>query len=431
MRSHARRLIVWLLRVLAGRVLAKYRPKIVAVTGSVGKTTTTGLVATMLANEFRLRAQPGYNSEIGVPLAILFGDLAERGIPQGVGGWLKTLGDGFRETLGRRDYPEVLVLEMAADRPGDIKYLTSLAPPDIAVVTNVRNVHLERYEGIEQIAEEKSWLVRNLKPNGVAILNFDDTKVRLMQTYASGRSVYYGLTDESNIWADDITHGREGMTATLHIRDRERDPAKSWELRTPLLGRHQLYAVLAGVAAARALGVPPERALAAAASFSAPPGRLRLLEGQDGLLLLDDSYNASPQAMLSSLEVLRGFPGPQRAVLGSMKELGQATAQGHRMVGEAVADWLDELVTVGEEAELIAEAARERGMAAGKIHSVADAPAAIPLVNADGRGGSVLVKGSQAVYLERVVEALLRDPRQVSQLVKRPVKPAPASPKSV
>jgi UDP-N-acetylmuramoyl-tripeptide--D-alanyl-D-alanine ligase len=239
-----------------------------------------------------------------------------------------------------------------------------------------------------------------------------------MQASAPGRVLYYGLTDESNLWATDLKTTPGGLAATVHYRSTEDGPEETWPLKTLLLGRHQLSGILAALGAALVNGVSAEEALAAVASIGPPPGRGRVLAGKHDLTLIDDSYNASPQAVMASLEVLQQFPGPRIAVLGDMRELGRAREAGHRSVGEFAAGWLDELITVGDDAALIGQAAAAAGMKPEAIHQ-ATAKEAAELIEAKHRGGTVLVKGSQAVYLERTVAALLADPRDAARLVKR------------
>jgi UDP-N-acetylmuramoyl-tripeptide--D-alanyl-D-alanine ligase len=421
MKRLLRRLIVWKLKVLARLTLRRYHPRIVAVTGSVGKTTTKDLTAAMLEVRFKLRAsQGGYNTEFGVPLTIL----GER-TPRHFFGWFGVAVRALWRVVRRHDYPELLVLEMSADKPGDLAYLSRLARPDVAVVTNVQPVHIENYESIEEIATEKSQPVRALPEDGLAILNFDDTRVRMMRTLTEAPTSFYGLTDESNVWADRIAQGPDGLTATIHVRPQEDAAPESYELSTKLLGRHQLSGVLAAFAVAYATGVDPKRALARITNFAGPPGRLQPLPGRGSLTILDDSYNSSPQAALASLEVLREFPGPHRAVLGEMRELGDSGPDLHRMVGEQLG-WLDELVTVGPQAEVMAEAAEAAG--ATRVTHVMKTPEAIPLT-ADWQDGTALIKGSQnTLYLERVSESLLKDPADAARLNQRLKDPAYAKP---
>lgn len=416
MRAALRRFAVWNLGLAARATLRKYQPKIVAVTGSVGKTTTKDLIAASVASHYRSRAATdSYNSEFGVPLTVI-GESAAGS----AGGWLKILGRAWQRVLSHQDYPELLVLEMAADHPGDIGYLSRLAPPDVAVVTNVRNVHLMNYESQEAIAEEKSGLVKNLKPNGVAILNFDDTPVRMMRALAPAGVIYYGMTDESNVWISDVATTTHGVTGTLNVAEIDGTTPQKWLVKTQLLGKHQLYAVTAAVATGLALGISVPDTLAAVADFTPSAGRGRLLRGRSGLLIIDDSYNASPQAMIDSLAALKTLPGPRYAVLGDMAELGEATVESHRRIGEYVADWLDNLIVMGEDAGLIADAAIEGGMRIERVVRASNVREAAAAVDPDKKGGTVLVKASQAnMYLERVVERLLEDPRDKSLLVQR------------
>lgn len=421
MKSLLRRLIVWKLKVLARLTLRRYRPRIVAVTGSVGKTTTKDLVAAMLSTQFRLRASAGgYNSEFGVPLTII----GER-TPRHAIGWIGVAARGFWKAIRTHEYPQLLVLEMSADKPSDLAYLSRLAKPSIAVITNVQPVHIENYSSIEEIATEKSQPVRALPDDGLAVLNFDDTRVRMMKTLTDAPTSFYGLTDESNVWADHIKQGPAGLTATIHVRPQEDDEPESYQLATKLLGRHQLSGVLAAFAVAYATGVDPRKALGAVREFTGPPGRLQLLDGRGSMTLLDDSYNSSPQAALASLEVLKEFPGPHRAVLGEMRELGEQGPDLHTMVGQSL-DWLDELVTVGPQARVLAEAAEAAGTQ--KVTAVEKTPEAIPLTEG-WKDGTVLIKGSQnTLYLERVSESLLRDPKDAARLNQRLRDPAYSKP---
>ena len=409
MRRFLRKSAVRVLGSLARLVRWRAKPRIIAVTGSVGKTTTKELIARMLEHDFRLRAsRGGYNSEFGVPLTIL-----DRSMPTGLVEWLSLVWRGLGAVIRPGQYPELLVLEMAADRPGDLAYLSTLAPPDVAVITAVQPVHLENYDSIEDIAHEKSQPVRALKPDGLAVLNFDDTRVRMMRAVTKASVSFYGLDDESNVWADSIKQTPAGMTAVIHVREEEASDPTDYQLTTPLLGKHQLSGILAAFAVAYALGVAPERALAAMEAFTPPPGRLTPLPGRGRSLILDDSYNSSPQAALASLEVLKEFPKPHRAVLGEMRELGESSEELHRMVGQSLG-WLDELITVGPQAAPLAAAAQSAG--AKRVHQVDVTPAAIPLTG-QWRSGTILVKGSQnTLYLERVVESLLRDPADRDRL---------------
>ncbi|HEY8108980.1 MAG TPA: Mur ligase family protein [Patescibacteria group bacterium] len=408
MKSLIRRILVFWLTLLARGVLARYRPRVVAVTGSVGKTSTKEVTAAMLATRYRVRQTEGnYNTEVGVPLTIL-------GMPlPRPWGWPWLLLRSLRLLAGTAEYPEVLVLELAADKPGDMKHLATLVRPDVAMVTNVRNVHREFYDSIDQIADEKGWLVRCLRKDGTAVLNADDPRVRAMRSLTTAKVRLYGEASEAHVRLLGAEHERGGYRTTIALGEREE------ALRTGVHGKPQLSAIIAGLATADVLEVPPVDSLKAAAKWIPSPGRLRVFEGKDGRTVIDDTYNASPEAVIASLEALQAFPRPRRAVLGDMKELGSESAAGHRAVGKAAAKLVDELVAVGDEAAIIAAAAKEARLAAGSIHLASNALEAAKIVDQLGKGGSLLVKGSQSMYLEQVVAAELKHPRDRARLLQR------------
>jgi UDP-N-acetylmuramoyl-tripeptide--D-alanyl-D-alanine ligase len=403
-----RRLYILLLVGLARLVLRRYRPKIVVVTGSVGKTTTKELVAAVVARGFSSwSTRGGSNNEVGVPATILGAASTRRG------GWvrrrLSALVSGARLLAGRGAYPQALVLEMAAGRPGELERMTRAVRPDVAVVTCVREVHLEFFGSLESIAAEKAWVVRRLRPGGVTVVPADDEEASRLAKLAPGPVVLHSLDGAADLWLEDVRTGPEGCAGTLCIRQAD-GTARRYPFATKLLGRHQLRGVLAAVGVGLALGIAPEEALEAVAGIEAPPARLRKLAGRRGLTVLDDSHNASPQAVVDALQVLSEFPGPRWAVLGDMRELGPATDDAHRWVGRSIPGRADRLLTVGPAAALVAESAVEHGLAPARIWHCDDAEAARSKLAADTfDAATVLVKGSRAVGLELVVEWLVGD----------------------
>ena len=399
----ARRLLAWLLAVVAAAVLRRYRPLVVVVTGSVGKTTTKDLVAAALASRFRLRATRGSaNSEIGAPISVI-GSSRDRS-PRGRA---LALLDGLRLLIRRRPFPELLVLELAAGRRGELDRLTRWIRPHVAVVTNVRPVHRQYYSNFEEIVREKSWPIRRLHSSGVGVLNVADPGARRLLALAPGRVLTYGSAGEADLWLDDVQADVDGMSAVVCIRRPEGGEVDRFRLSSALLGEHQLTGVLAAVGVGIALGVPPQQALDAVSGYAPADGRLRALRRADGLIVLDDSHNASPQAVLDALDVLARFPQPRWAVLGDMMTLGPEAEAGHRAVGEAVATRADVLVAVGEHADWIAETALSRGMQPSNVLRAPDAETAAQMVAPRTHGGTVLVKGSLAMQLGTVVAALV------------------------
>lgn len=373
----------------AAHVVREWAPRVVAITGSVGKTTTKEAVAHLLEGDHRVFRNPAnYSGRFGLPIAI---------------GGLEPAHD-------------VAVLEMAADQFGEIRLLASIAPPEVAVVTRVAPAHLEAFVDVEGVAREKGDLVEALPSDGLALLNACDQRVAAMARRSAAPVVTFGADCDADYAARDVEVSRAGTRFSLAARGQVR------EARIPWLGAHFVSASLAAVAVADRLGVPIETAIERLASLPPVPGRLNPLPGRHGSLILDDSYNASPEAVEAGLDVLGDIDAERRvAVLGVMAELGDAAEESHRRVGRHAAERVDHLVTSGREAEWIAEGARSAGMPHQRIsvtYTVDDAVAAVePLL---GDGTVVLAKGSAVARLERVVERLMAHPqRAAEQLVRQ------------
>ncbi len=369
-------------RIAHGRRAARPDLRVAAVTGSVGKTTTKEIVAAVLARRYRvLKSAGNLNNEIGLPLTLLSLE-AEH---------------------------QCAVLEMGMYDLGEIAALCRIAEPQIGVVTNVGPTHLERLGTIERIAQAKAELAQSLPDDGVAVLNGDDARVRAMQRQTRARVVTYGLFDDNTVYADDIVaEGLDGahFTARVNLSAGFAVEAVSPPLRLRMLGQHAIWAALPAIAVGLVEGLSWDEI--ARGLWEAGQGlRLMPKRGLGGVVLLDDCYNASPASNAAALDVLAQLPGRHVAVLGDMYELGAMEAEGHRQVGRACAKAADVLVTVGERARLIAEGAREGGLAAGVIHSVADNASAIALLRElCAPGDAVLIKGSRGMAMEAIVNAL-------------------------
>jgi len=351
--------------------------RVVGITGSVGKTTTTQLIAAVLSQRHSTRSSPeNYNNEIGLPLSVL---QLEAGV-------------------------EWLVQEMAMYSPGEIKRLTEIAHPEVGVVTNVGPTHLERLGTIERIASAKAELLLSLPPYGLAVLNGDDARVRAMAPLtAAGRTVFYGMHAGNDLWADELqVLGLEGLSLRLHWRD------ESVMARLPLLGRHNAYAALAATAVGLFAGLSWPDITAGLADRQAQV-RLQALPGLRGSIILDDSYNASPASTAAALDLLAEMRGRKVAVLGGMLELGSFSEEGHRLVGKRAAEVASLLVAVGKLGRWIAAAALANGMPQSAVIAVADNDEAVRVLAAEGvleEGDFVLIKGSRGVALDQVVSRL-------------------------
>ena len=345
-------------------------PRTVAITGSVGKTSTRAAVVAVLSESFDVVASEGnLNTPLGLSLTLLNREIT-------------------------RD--SVLVLEMGARLPGDLAALCVLFPPTVSVVTTVKAVHTETLDSIDGVAHEKAQLVRSLRPDGTAVLNGDDPRTRAMAALHAGRSLLYGTSD--------------GCEVTPELLP----PA------LPIFGAHAATNALAATAVGRALGMDTRAIHRGLSAIRPEKGRLARLPGRDGLALLDDSYNASPDATVAALDALSALPAARRiAFLGDMLELGAAEAEGHaRVLAHALA-LTDHVHAVGPRfaaaAATLPDAVRER-------LTLHDASAALAEAIREGRvyvpaaGDAALVKGSQGLRMERVAEALLHpdvDPASV------------------
>lgn len=354
----------------------KLNVRVIGITGSVGKSTTKELVADVLEERFRtLKSQGNLNNEIGLPLTMLSLD----------------------ETHERA------VLEMGFYVPGEIALLCELAQPHVGVVTNIGTVHASRAGSQEEIARGKAEMVQALPPDplGTAVLNYDDPWVRDMAAQTRARVFFYGLNPAADLWADHVEGlGLDGIRFQLHYG------REVLHLRVPLIGRHSVHAALRAAAVGLIEGLTWQEIVS---GLRSPHVQLRLatVRTPSGALILDDTYNASPESTLAALNLLGEIEGRRIAVLGDMLELGQYERQGHEMVGVLAAEIVDELVTVGDLAHIIAAAAREAGLKAEAIVELDDVPAVIEYIK-DRLSGSdvVLVKGSHGMRMDRIVTAL-------------------------
>mgnify|MGYP001579878337 CR=1 FL=1 len=424
-----KRLVLRLIRSLAVRTIRAYKPRVVAVTGSVGKTSTRHAITTAIGSARRVRSTEGnYNNEFGVPLTIL----GERSPGASLFGSLGVLWRGWWVAMGfEKDYPEVLVMEYGADKPGDILYLTHMARPDVALVTTVGVAHAEFIGTIEDIQEEKGTLVRAVTEGGTVILNADDERVRGMRHMSKAPVVTYGLASADvvprsvvveTMHDGDVGVGEVVARVTFEL---EMDGDVAAVTLTNVLGDAHLRAVVAGAVAAAQLGIPLSTIATNLSNYTPMPGRLKLIPGIKHSLLIDDSYNASPESVHTALEVLSSIAltgeAKRIAVLGDMRELGRYSERGHVDVGTHVANLpIDLLVTVGEQARDIARGALAAGMDQSAVFTYGNAADAGTFVQKRlGKGDIVLVKGSQAARTEKVVKELMAEPLRAPELLVR------------
>ncbi|RLT52741.1 MAG: UDP-N-acetylmuramoyl-tripeptide--D-alanyl-D-alanine ligase [Chloroflexi bacterium] len=367
------------LQTIAAYWRGKCAVRVVGITGSVGKSSTKEATATVLAQRFRTLKNTGnQNNEIGLPLTLLQLSSAH----------------------------ERAVLEMGFYVAGEITQLCNLAQPQVGVITNVYAVHAERAGSLADIARGKRELLDALPaaPDGVAVLNADEPLVMEMAAHTRARIVTYGMGEAAQLRASALeSYGLDGIGFQLE------HAGQHLPVRVPLIGRHSVYTALRAIAVGVAEGMPATAAAAALAQPQARDGlRLKPVPGLHGSLILDDSYNASPESAVAALDLLAELDAVRHiAVLGDMRELGAYERAGHDLVGRHAGARVQLLVTVGQRARWIAAAARAGGLAAGATHEFETVEAATEFLRMQLRTGDVaLVKGSLAMHLDGMVRQL-------------------------
>lgn len=424
MKNIVKKIIISILWTEAHQVIKKYDPKIIAVTGSVGKTSTKDAIFAVLSASRHIRkSEKSFNSEIGVPLTIL-------GCDNGWNNpfaWLSNILHGLMLIVFKREYPDWLVLEVGADRPGDIKLLTSWLKPDISVVTRFGKtpVHVEYFKNRDDLIQEKSYLVRALRRDGTAVLNYDDEDVRALGDYTESTKVFYGfdggIIKASHYHVLTEKNGKGNFPTGIGFNVDYAGTPIEIEL-FGSLGKHHAYPALAALAVSYVQGAAPEEARTALRNHVPPPGRMHLVDGIKGSLIIDDTYNASPVATVEALNTLQTLEKAVRkiAILGDMMELGAHSSEAHKEIGVVVAKSCDILVAVGVRSRRIAESAMDSGMSEKNVYQFDSAQEAGAFIqNMIIEGDVVLVKGSQSMRMEQAVKEIMTEPEQAGELLVR------------
>ena len=425
MKKYLKKIIVTLLTWEARLVLLKYKPKVIGITASVGKTTTKEAVGHVLATHVpTYRSIGSYNSEFGVPLTIL---QCESGWNNPLS-WLRVLLEGLGLILFPNEYPEWLVLEMGVDHPGDMQQLVSWIKLDIAVLGRVGDtpVHVEYFDSPEQVAREKAHILDGLRPQGTFLRQADDPVISQVSARDGVRTVTYGYHKQANVRATyeriQYSSGKgqkypEGISFKLDYANTTTPIA----LRG-VFGASATYAALVAFAVGQTVGMTNEDIVAALETFKGMPGRLRIIEGKNNSVIIDDTYNSSPAALALALGHLSQIKYAKRkiAVLGDMLELGSHTAKMHQQAGEMVADIADLFYIVGPRMKLAKETAIAHGMSEEQVRIFSKADEAAKALEQDiSPGDIVLVKGSQGIRLEFVVKEVMANQEDAEALLVR------------
>lgn len=369
------------LQELAAKFLAESRVKVVGITGSIGKTSTKEFTARLLSVKYKVHKSKGnFNNHIGLPISILSMDNSS----------------------------QIAVLEMAMSQAGEIKKLTEIAPPDVAVITGIAPVHLEFFNSLEDIALAKKEILDGAKPGAVAILNGDDPLVRKMsESYTKGPIIFFGREQNFPVRAENVEHlGFQGIRFDL-IYGQEKA-----EVKLPFLNEGLISNLLAACGVAYYYNFQLDEVLSAISDLPGIEHRGQLLELKNGIKIYDDSYNSNPVALTTVLKSLAKVNSQRKiAVLGDMLELGPQEAAFHLEVGKKIPEYgWDVLVTVGPRARYFAEGAVENGFDRDKIFSFSEAEEATSWLKVSLQPGDfLLIKGSRGLALDRIVENLKRE----------------------
>jgi UDP-N-acetylmuramoyl-tripeptide--D-alanyl-D-alanine ligase len=418
------RAIKFILRRLAQLTILRYRPAIVGVTGSVGKTSTKLAIAAVLSAERSVRASKGnFNSEIGISLSVL-GDwkkedlrLLSRDLPPGrypfrkAGFFIKVILVSIWNLVGRTRYPEVLVLEYGIDRPGDMRELLSIARPNIAILTAIGTTpaHVEFFPTAHDVAKEKGRLIEAVPSTGYVILNTDDDTIMKLRPRTRAQLMTFGFAKDATVQTTQFENRAEGerpLGATFKLENNGSFVPVRLD---GSFGKSNAYSASAAACVGLIFGMNLVSIAAALESYYRPaPHRMELVPGVKGIWIIDDSYNAGPLSMRSALETLDDLPAKRKiAVLGDMLEIGQFAMEEHEKLGRFLSKIADVLITVGPHAKFIAEGARKAGFAKKNIFEYDSAEdAKSPIQTFVQHGDLVLVKSSHAIHLDRIVAGL-------------------------
>lgn len=426
-----RNILQYILKVLAIITIWRYKPIIVGVTGSVGKTSTKEAIYSILKDKFKTRRNiKNYNNEIGAPLTVLGSDISPETTFSGLLGWFRIFSKALLGIIYQRNYPEILVLELGVSKPGDMEYLMSFIHAKIGVFTAIGEFpsHIEFFSGKDQLVKEKSLLIKSLPDDGLAILNYDDLLIRQEGNDLPEKieTIYYGFEERADLRienyelkADDIKKGDFGINFKLDYKG-SFVPIRL----VGVLGKHQVFAAAAAASVGLFFKLNLVDIAEALKDYYSLPGRTNLIKGIKQTWIIDDTYNASPTSVESGLEILNELSLKSSeqvrriAILGDMMELGVRTEAGHRRVGKKVIETADLLFTVGDRARFIADEAKQNGFDENNIFEFSRAEDAGLIVQEKiNKNDIILVKGSRSMCMEKIVKEIMAEPQKADELL--------------
>jgi len=422
-----KKLLQIILKYCAKLILAKYQPDIIGITGSVGKTSAKEAIRQVLSHSFRVRASSkNYNNEFGLPLTIIGSLTAGRSL----GGWALVFLKVIKLLIAKdQNYPQIIILEMGIDRPGDMDYLNSIVQLKIAILTLIGTSHMEFFGSRDNIAKEKAKIFNNLQSGGWAIINADDDFTAKIIPNVKNKVLTFGFDQEADVAASNIIctfQDAEDINSLAGINFKLKYQGSYIPMLLPrVISYSAIYAALVGASVGflyemNGIAIAEQLKL-----FTPPKGRMNLIAGMNNSMIIDDTYNASPQSTKAALEIVGQINNTiinnKWLVLGDMLELGKDSNQEHQTIGQVIATIPKaKLLTIGQEAQAIGQGARAENMAEQNIkHFTNQAELIVYLQNNIQAGDLILVKGSQGSRMERISQALLANPKQAKDLLVR------------
>lgn len=423
-----KKIVVYILTIESRIILAKYKPFIISITGSVGKTSTKDAIFSVIKSNFRFarKSYKSMNSEIGLPLTIIGTANAWKSAI----GWFKNIIAGLKLIFFKSEYPDCLVLEIGADHPNDIRKVSKWLRSDIVVMCKISKtpVHVEFFHSAEDVFREKSYLIDTLKNNSTLVLFGDDDNVQVLSEKAkktNSKVLTFGVDKPATArgisaevqYENETSHTPIGMKYDVDLVGDKLSVHIGG-----ILGYTYIYPILASVAVGKALSMPSSQIIKSLNEYEPPRGRMNIIRGKNNVIIIDDTYNSSPDAVLSSLRSLQTIrsAGAKIAVLADMMELGKFSAQEHKMIGAESVKYCNKLFAVGLRSEATANEAVRNGMNPDLVRKFRDSKElSLQILDLVKSGDVVLVKGSQSMRMERVVKALMEDPESASQYLVR------------
>ncbi len=422
--------IKFILKIFTVNILKKYKPQIIAITGSYGKTSAKEAIYNILKIKFPTgKTIKNYNNEIGLPCSVI----GRESPGKSAKGWFLLFANAFRLLLSvDKNYPKILVLELAIDKPGDMQYLLSLIPKKlikVAVLTSISSMHFQYFDSLESIAKEKKLLLKNLPKDSYVVLNYDDESVMKDASKIIVKKYTYGLKDGADFTANNIHFSFKEK------QDETNDEVTGTNFKlnfsgkmipiflSKVIGYPHIYAVLAASVVGYIFELNFVEISQGMKSYVPPKGRLNLIDGIKNTTIIDDTYNASPEGTISSLRLLDSIKsnGKKIAVLGDMLELGKLSIEKHRLVGEIVAKLnISDLILVGEKTRDLAYSAKTNGFDKEHIFHFDNSDRAKKFVQElIEKDDIILVKGSQSMRMEKVVKEIMAEPKKANDLLVR------------